>query len=146
MKILDYSIMKAEIINRIKEQRCIVLATSDKGRVTARTVYCTSNGLKIYFITSSAYTKYKQIANNPRVAMCFSNVQIQGSAAILGHPSSDANAEILKACAHIEQAFMHWAKYKNAVLIEVNITGVECWNNNGREYLDVQNEKSYRIG
>lgn len=41
---------------------------------------------------------------------------------------------------------MHWAKYKNTVLIEVYITEVECWNNNGREYIDVLNKKSYRIG
>ena len=30
--------------------------------------------------------------------------------------------------------------------ITINITHVECWNNNVREYLDVLNQKSYRIG
>ncbi|MPM49736.1 hypothetical protein SDC9_96467 [bioreactor metagenome] len=59
---------------------------------------------------------------------------------------SDENKEILERCEHLDKEFMYWAKYKNTVLIEVDITEVECWNNNGREYIDVQNKKSYRIG
>jgi hypothetical protein len=58
------------------------------------------------------------------VAMCFNNVQIQRRAVILGHPSSDENKEILERCEHIDKEFM-------------------CWNNNGREYIDVLNKKSY---
>lgn len=126
MKVLDYSEMKDKIIDRLKEQRNIVLATCENGKVTARTVYCTSNDLKIYFMTSKAYTKYKQITRNPYVAMCFHNVQLQGRAIILGHPSSDENKEILQRCAHLDKEFIHWAKYKNTVLLEVDITEIEC--------------------
>lgn len=61
MKLHDYSEMKDKIIDRLKEQKNIVLATCENGKVTARTVYCTSNELKINFMTSKAYTKYKQI-------------------------------------------------------------------------------------
>lgn len=139
MKSLDYTKMKSKIIERLKEQKNIVLATSENGKVTARTVYCTSNGLKIYFMTSKAYEKYKQIIKNPLVAMCFNNVQIQGKAVILGHPSSDENTEILERCSHLDKEFVHWTKYKNTVLIEVDIIKVECWNNNGREYIDILN-------
>lgn len=146
MKSLDYIEMKAKIIEQLKEQKNIVLATCEKLRVTARTVYCTSNELQIYFMTSKAYTKYKQIIKNPLVAMCFENVQIQGRATILGHPSNEENQEILEKCGHLDKKFMYWTKYKNTVLIKVSITEVECWNNNGREYLDVLNKKSYRIG
>lgn len=59
---------------------------------------------------------------------------------------NDINKKILDECAHRDEEFMHWTKYKNTVLIEVEITEVECWNNNGREYLDVQKERSYRVG
>lgn len=58
MKSQDYTEMKAKIIERLKEQKNIVLATCENGKVTARTVYCTSNELKIYFMTSKAYAKY----------------------------------------------------------------------------------------
>ena len=146
MKSLDYMEIKEKIIQLLKEQKNIVLATCENGKVTARTVYCASNELKIYFLTSKAYTKYKQIIKNPFVAMCFNNVQLQGRAMILGHPSSDENKEILEECGHLEKELMYWAKYKNTVLIEVDINEVQCWNNNGREYMDVLNKKSYRIG
>ncbi len=146
MRSLEYTEMRTKIIDRLKEQKNVVLATCENGKVTARTVYCTSNELKIYFMTSKAYAKYKQIIKNTLVAMCFNNVQIQGRAVILGHPSSDENKEILERCEHLDKEFMYWAKYKNTVLIEVDITEVECWNNNGRKYIDVLNKKSYRIG
>lgn len=146
MQNLDYEEMKAKIIGQLKNQKDIVLATCVDGKVTARTVYCISNDLQVYFMTSKAYTKYKQIVKNPIVAMCFNNVQIQGRAVILGHPSNDENKEILEKCKHDNKEFMHWSKYKNTVLIRIDITEVECWNNNGREYIDVPNKKSYRIG
>lgn len=146
MRNLDNEEMKTRIVNLLKDQRNIVLATCDQGKVTARTVYCASNGLKVYFLTSKAYRKYKQILKNPSVAMCFANVQIQGTAVILGHPLTEENQMILAECGPRDQEFTHWSKYKNTVLIEVDITEVECWNNNGREFLDVLKEKSYRVG
>lgn len=58
-------------------------------------------------MTSKAYAKYKQILKNPLVAMCFNNVQIQGRAVILGHPTSDENQVLLERCEHIGKEFIH---------------------------------------
>lgn len=146
MKTMDFIATKEKIMQRLSEQKSIVLATCENGKVAARTVYCTSNGMKIYFMTSKAYRKYKQICKNPNVGLCFGNVQIQGTAKILGHPLSVENKLVLESCSHLEDEFLHWTKYKNTVLIEVDITEVECWNRNGREFLDLIKETSYRIG
>ncbi len=40
----------------------------------------------------------------------------------------------------------HFMKYKNTVLIEVAISRVELWRDNGREYLDIDKGEAYRIG
>ncbi len=37
-------------------------------------------------------------------------------------------------------------KYKNTVLIEVAVTRVEQWKNNGREFPDIEKEEAYRVG
>jgi uncharacterized pyridoxamine 5'-phosphate oxidase family protein len=46
MRSLEYTEMRAKIIDRLKEQKNVVLATCENGKVTARTVYCTSNDRK----------------------------------------------------------------------------------------------------
>jgi hypothetical protein len=45
-----------------------------------------------------------------------------------------------------KKEFEHFMKYKNTVLIEVAVSRMELWKNNGREYLDIEKEEAYRIG
>lgn len=47
---------------------------------------CIFIGLRIAFQTSIASTKIRQIRENPRVALCMENMQIEGEATISGHP------------------------------------------------------------
>ncbi len=140
MKSLDFDEEKIRIETLISSRNNIVLATSDKNRVTARTVYCVSDGLKIYFLTSKAYLKFKQIEKNPNVALCFDNVQIEGTAAILGHPSDKSNSAVMEKAAR-HKPFMSFVKYKNTVLIEVTISSVELWENHKRVFLDIVQKK-----
>lgn len=45
-----------------------------------------------------------------------------------------------------KSAFEKYVKYKNIVLIEVKVNQVGIWNDNGREYLDVEKGEAYRVG
>lgn len=146
MKYLEYESTRNEVIKIIEQQKTIVIATSYKERVTARTVYCISNGLTVYFLTSKAYLKYKQIEKNPRVAACFDNVQLEGVTSILGHPNLEKNLAILRNCPSFNDEFMYFAKYKNTVLIGIDIHFIEMWKDGGRECIDVDKRESYRIG
>lgn len=146
MKIIDYELQKDKLIKEISLQKIMVLATSNKNIVGARSVFCVSNGLDIFIITSKAYDKYKQLSRNLNVALCFNNTQIIGIAELLGHPFSYENSELLKNCPNLNDEFMYFGKYKNSILIKVKITKIEQWINNGREYLEVCNNKAYRIG
>lgn len=142
MKQLDYFDEKERIEKLIQSRKEMVLATCNETRVTARTVYSISESLNIYFITSKAYLKYKQIEKNNHVALCFDNVQMEGIATCKGHPLDEENGSVMK-LAKEHGGFMHFAKYKNSILIQVTITNVEMWENNGRLNLNVTKEESY---
>ena len=146
MKDIDFDSAYSELTERLSGRNEIVLATSDKNRVTARTIWYVSDGLDLYFITSRAYTKYKQISKNPLIALCFGNVQLEAVAHDMGHPSEPDNMIILRSCKQINDPFLFAAKYKSSVLIKAEVTNVEQWKNDGREYLDIQKRKGWRIG
>lgn len=147
MKELEIAQFIEDVSKDLKQRKTIVLATCDNCRVTARAVYYFSDGLKLYFLTSKAYTKYKQILKNPNVGLCVDNIQIEGVAHIKGHPKDEENKAILELCASNEYSeFTEAVKYKNTVLIEVEIKFVEIWKNHGRECLDLVKNEAYRIG
>lgn len=83
---ISYEALEQEILGKLGESAIMVLATSAGGRVTVRSMSCIFNGLKIAFQTSSASTKISHIRENPRVALCMGNIQIEGIATVLGHP------------------------------------------------------------
>jgi general stress protein 26 len=97
---LDYEGTKKRVIEFLASKRAVVLATALDGRVTARTVSMVSEGLDVLFMSWGHHTKCTQIRGNPRVALCRDNVQIEGSAEILGSPLDERNqryAEMLRA-------------------------------------------------
>ena len=61
MKEIDFKELSNEIIDLLHNISEITVATCNSNKVTARTVYCMCDNLNLYFITSSAYTKYKQL-------------------------------------------------------------------------------------
>lgn len=147
MKILDYEILKQEVIHTLENSKSIVLATCSNNRVTAREVYFATNNFSIYFLTSKAFDKYKQIEKNRNVALCLGNIQMEGIAIIKGHPNLPENETETTICLKkSKKEFEHFIKYKNTILIEVVVTRVELWKNNGREYLNIIKGEAYRVG
>jgi len=144
MKTLCFSDVKEDFIERFKELNSVVLSTSYKDHVTSRTVYCFVDGLDIYFITSKAYTKYKQILKNPKVALCHEKIQIEGIAEIIGHPREcPLPTHNEDATNYIEQ----FSKYKNTVLIRVKPTLVTLYKGRGYyQYLYILEEKALSKG
>ena len=148
-KQLPYDDKYNETINFLKSKDSIVVATSDKDKVAARTVYFVMLNSCVYFLTSKAYDKYKQIVKNPNVALCSDNIQIQGVAKVKGHPGLEENKAILKyfleKCPEKERN-KRYVKHKNTVFIEVEINKISIWINGGREYIDLNEKTAYRIG
>lgn len=147
MKILDYEEKKRDVINVLENNQYIVLATGDSKRISARQVWFASDDLKILFITSKAYDKYKQIEKNNNVALCLENVQMEGVATIKGHPNLEENSKEKSICLNKNKdVFEKYSKYKNTVLIEIVVQHVKMWNNGGRECLDINKQTAFSIG
>ena len=144
MKEIDFESLKDELAGEIGRAREIVLSTSSDDHVTSRTVYFFPEGLTVYFITSRAYTKYKQIVRNPKVALCRDTIQIEGRAEILGHPSSVDFKVVNK---DIGEYISHYSKYKNTVMIKIIPLKITRYRGNGvYDYLDCEMCKAARKG
>jgi general stress protein 26 len=81
---LDYENLKNELMQVLDKNKIWVLATSDGSRVSARSMSVVHDGLDIYFQTSRHFEKYAQMMQNSNVALCCSNVSIEGFAADVG--------------------------------------------------------------
>jgi general stress protein 26 len=88
---IDYGGLLEEAVETISRQRIWVLATAAAEHVSARSMSIVNRGLTIYFQTHSSYLKCRQIEQNPNVALCHGNVQIEGDASIRGNINCGEN-------------------------------------------------------
>lgn len=142
MKIVDYSEMTDQIIARLNSKDNIVLATSNGKMVSARTIFFFNDGLSIYFVTSKAYRKFKDIERNTNVALCMDNIQMEGVATSLGHPFEDQNIQYREIIER-HNGMRQFCKYKFTVLIKADVMFVEMWINNHRLFLDVNKQEAF---
>ncbi len=117
---ISYDILKEEAIQFLGAQNFLVLATSSNDRVTARTISYVNKGLTIYFQTDRNFLKVKQIEQNPNVALCGANVQIEGIAKIRNHPFDTSNEEFIELFKKKHPpAINTYSHLKNGIVIEV---------------------------
>ncbi len=148
MEILDYSIAEKEAINFFSQNNKMVLATCSEGRVSARTVSIINKGLLIYFQTDLNFLKCRQIKENPNVALCIGNIQIEGQAKIKAQPLDDPYF-----AAHYQKqhpsAFEKYSHLKDNVVIEVRPSLIIFWKYTEdskpyQDFLDVKEQTAYR--
>lgn len=119
---------KTAFFKELKTNQFMVLATSAQNRTTARTVSCCILNEHIYFQTAVHCLKFRQLMENPQVALCFDNVQIEGIAADKGHPLEQQNKEICQlyqAC--YESSFRKYSASAEERILEVQITRAVRW-------------------
>lgn len=134
MDVLEF---KIKVFDELEKKSHMVLGTSLNDRVTTRNVSTIFMNGKIYFQTECEFLKYFQISQNPNVALCESNMQVEGTAKILGHPLEEDNKEFLDVFSqkHIG-SFEKYTYLPNEVVIEVTPTLIEMWSyENDRPYI-----------
>lgn len=146
---ISYDILKEEAIQFLGAQKFLVLATSSNDRVTARTMGFVNKGLTIYFQTDRNFLKVKQIEQNPNVALCGANVQIEGIAKIKNHPFDKLNEEFIELFKKKHTlAFNTYSHLKNEIVIEVEPRLITFWkyidDKPLREYLYIRETKAER--
>lgn len=145
---LDFDVLKSETIEQIDKNKLMVFATSTGDRVTARMMSVINHGLNIYFQTSVNSTKYQQLIKNPHVALCIGNMQIEGTAKIMGHPTEVPYFADNYPKSHLN-SFKTYSSLSCSRVVEVQPTSVTYWKYDEqgqpyRDFLDLLNEKAWR--
>lgn len=148
MKEIIYKVLYERVVMELNDIKEIVLATSYKDRVMARTINCVIQNTDIYFMTSKAYMKYKQIQKNPQVALSTGNIQIEGIIEDLGHPNENQFFKDLCEVNKVDEVyFKQYAHYKNTALLKVSPSLITVYEGNGAfYYLDLITQKAYQKG
>ena len=146
---ISYEALKKEVIDFLEKHKILVLATSANDRVTARAMSCVNIGLNVYFQTNTRFLKFKQLEQNPHVALCAGNVQIEGVANIRKQSLDPSNKEFIELYKqHHLGSFKLYSHLKHNVVIEVEPTLITLWkygdNKPYREFLYVQENRAER--
>ncbi len=73
------------------ESRTMVLSTSLHDIVTSRTMSIVACEEKLYFQTDKTFRKCDQLKENPHVALCIDQIQIEGECSKIGRPSDHSD-------------------------------------------------------
>lgn len=146
---IDFQEAKARLFGMMQNGKIMVLATSQNDRVTARAMSCIVFDEKIYFQTDKTFLKYQQIKSNPNVALCFSNVQLEGTAKTAGHPLDAKNSRFAQLFEEqYKGSFDAYTHLKNEIVIEVDISQAVSWNYEGgrpyREFIDFKKNEAVK--
>lgn len=125
--------MKFEEAKKIMDEKLgdwkiMALATSVDDYPMVRNVSCLFYHDKIYFKTDKNFRKTRQLYENPRVAMCWNGVQVEGIAAIKGLVIEEEGRifeQLYKK--FLWQSYNAYSHEDTEILVEVTPKFVEIW-------------------
>lgn len=136
---LDKNITYEQAVKRMFEMlgnsQIMALASSLNDYVMVRNVSCLFYHEKIYFKTDKNFRKTKQLLENPNVAMCWSGVQVEGTAVNKGLVADEPGqvfAEGYKK--YLWQSYNKYSHEDTEILIEVSPKYVEIWDTSDDGY------------
>ncbi len=149
-KELDFENKKKEFLEFMNtdDNMIMVLATSAGNRVMARNVLVANDGFDLYIFTWKHSRKYAQIKANSKVALCRENVQIEGTAEILGEfTDEDVKSFIEIIRKRYPESIQYWEKRPGMTIIRVKPTFIAIGGTIGDEifieYLDLISKSAY---
>lgn len=118
----DFDVFSGEKLKMLEDIKEMVLSTCSGDHVTSRVVSTACRGTKILFASYRTNTKCVQIKENPNVAVCIGNFQIEGVAQIIGTPQNANNAGLMELYKEKQAGYYDLVlKDKGMILIEVEI-------------------------
>jgi len=148
MAILDFYKEQEDVFNKIGESTLAALATSSENFPTVRTMSIIIHEKVIYFQTGIDLMKYRQISMNKNVALSINNIQIEGTANIMGKPVE--HEEIMTIYKkYFKNSYEKYSKLEKEVLIKVIPRKITIWEYdfNGKPYrifIEFENKKAYK--
>ena len=128
MKNIDFAAAKAIMDQKLGEWKIMALASCVDDYPMVRNVSCIFYNDKIYFKTDRNFRKTKQLFQNPRVAMCFNGVQVEGIAENKGLVVEEEGRVFEKKYKeYLWQSYNAYSHEDSEILIEVTPKFVEIW-------------------
>ena len=128
MKNIDFKTAKAIMDQKLGEWKIMALASCVDDYPMVRNVSCIFYNDKIYFKTDRNFRKTKQLFQNPRVAMCFNGVQVEGIAENKGLVVEEEGRVFEKKYKeYLWQSYNAYSHEDSEILIEVTPKFVEIW-------------------
>ena len=127
------------LFEKLAPSKIMALASSVDNHVMVRNVSCLIYDDAIYFKTDKNFRKTKQLYENPRVALFFSGIHVEGVATIKGLVTEEPERKFEK----LYQKYL-WGSYNayshedTEILVEVKPSFVEIWDTD-------EKNKAYQI-
>ena len=119
---LDFDTVSQERLKALENAKEMVLSTCSGSHVTSRVVSTACRGTTIIFLSWGHHTKCAQISENPNVAVCCNNMQLEGTAAVKGSPLDAQNSELMELYKEKQpELYRVFPNFKGMQLIEVVI-------------------------
>ena len=123
------------MFDKLGASKIMALASSVDDYVMVRNVSCLFYDNKVWFKTDKHFRKTQQLYQNPRVALCWSGVQIEGRAANKGLVVEEPGRrfeELYKK--HLWGSYNKYSHEDTEIIIEVTPKFVEIWDTSEDNY------------
>ena len=123
------------MFEKLGDWKIMALASSVNDHVMVRNVSCLFYDDKVYFKTDKNFRKTKQLYENPRVALCWSGVQIEGIAENKGLVVDEPDRRFEKLYKeHLWGSYNKYSHEDTEIIIEVTPKFVEIWDTSDDNY------------
>lgn len=125
---MEFNEAKQIMDQKLGDWKIMALASCVDNYPMVRNVSCLFYNDKIYFKTDKNFRKTKQLYQNPRVAMCFNGVQVEGIAKNKGLVVEEKGRIFEKKYKEfLWQSYNAYSHEDTEILIEVTPKFVEIW-------------------
>lgn len=116
------------MFDKLGDAKIMALASSVSDHVMVRNVSCLFYGQKIWFKTDKNFRKTQQLFQNPNVALCYSGIQVEGTARNCGLVVDEPGRRFEKLYEkYLFGSYNRYAHEDTEILIEVTPHFVEIW-------------------
>lgn len=123
------------MFEKLGDWKIMALASSVNDYVMVRNVSCLFYDNKIYFKTDKNFRKTQQLYQNPNVALCWSGVQVEGTAENKGLVVDEPDRKFEKLYKkHLWGSYNKYSHEDTEIIIEVTPKFVEIWDTSEENY------------
>lgn len=125
----EFSLYLSALWEKIGTHGIMTLSTCSENLPTSRSMSMVVIDGRFYCQTDKTYLKYRQISENPKVAVCQKNFSIEGSCQCIGKPLESKNDFFIKAFKkYFYGSYKAYSSLQNEILLEIFPTLIYSWN------------------